>query len=211
MINCLVSYFMKKCSIVFLFLLFSLAVFGQKSPFNAGLVLGLNASQINGDNAAGFTKLGLKGGLQGVVNFKEKWNLVVEFLYSERGSQDEANFYGVDGIFTKFRLNYFEFPLYVEFLDWKVDDYYKMHFIGGLSYGVLRSAKILGSPHTPDLINDRDLSFLVGIDFFANRHTGGGIRFTYSLNKLYSNELDNPNFPSLRSYFLSFHSFYRIK
>ena len=108
-------------------------------------------------------------------------------------------------------MDYFEFPIYVEFLDWKVDDYYKMHFIGGFSYGVLRSSDIIGSLHTPELLEERDFSFLVGIDFFANQHLGGGIRFTHSMNKLYNNEDNNPNLPELRTYFLSFHTFYRIK
>ncbi len=201
----------KKYIFLLLLVFSSMFALGQRSPFNAGVVVGLNASQINGDNAAGFTKLGLKAGLQGVVEFSERWNITIEMLYSQRGSQDDADFFGVDGVYTQFKLNYFEFPIYFELLDWEVDDYYKMHFIGGVSYAILRDAKIRGSLHTPEVLNDRDWSLFAGIDFFANRHMGGGIRFTYSVSELYSNQDNNPNLPSLRSYFLSFHTFYRIK
>jgi hypothetical protein len=182
-----------------------------QSPFNGGLVLGLNASQINGDNAAGFTKLGLKGGIQGVVNMKERWNLVLEFLFSQRGSVDESDYFGQDGIFTEIKLNYFEIPIYVEFLDWKVDDYYKMHFIAGFSYGLLRNASTEGILHQPEDLNEQDYSMLIGIDFFGSRHMGGGARFTYSMNNLYDNGNNNTQYDNLRGYFLSFHTFYRIK
>lgn len=199
-------------SIILLLILgFSDKSFAQKSPFNAGLVLGLNASQIDGDNAAGFTKLGIKAGLQGVVKVKKKINIVVEFLYSQRGAQDKSDYYGPDGIYTRFRMNYFEIPLYIEFLDWEVDDYYKMHFIGGFSVGILRDAKIQGSFHTPELLNDRDFSLLTGIDYYANKHMGGGIRYTYSLSLIHKNGTNGTNLSPLKGHFLSFHTFYRIK
>jgi len=198
-------------SSVLLLSLFSSKELKAQSPFNGGLVLGMNAAQINGDNTAGFHMLGLKGGVQGVVNFKEKWNVVLEFLYSQRGSRDLPGFPGIDGEITRFRMNYFEIPVYVEFLDWEMDDYFKMHFCAGLSYGVLRNANVEGFNHQPEDLNETDYSVLLGIDFFGNRHMGGGMRFTYSINNLYDPGNNNTNFNTLRGYFLSFHTFYRIK
>lgn len=189
----------------------SLSLHAQESPFNAGVVLGINAAQVDGDDAAGYTKLGLKAGIQGVINIKERWNIVLEFLYSQRGAQDDQNDFGIDGIYSEINLNYFELPVYVELMDWKVDDYYKMHFIAGLTAGLLRDAEIIGLNHTVDLLNERDLSFLAGIDFYANQHLGFGIRWNFSINQLYETGTDGTMYKRLRGHFLSFHSHYRIK
>jgi hypothetical protein len=68
------------------FLLFQTNAFAQN--FKLTLSSGINFSQINGDNLAGFHKLGLVAGA-GVsrnINQNQQWSF--EFLYSEKGSKD---------------------------------------------------------------------------------------------------------------------------
>ena len=56
---------------------------------DAGLVAGLNASQIDGDDLAGFDKVGLTGGIKTTMEFESVWRMNMEFLYSERGSRPD--------------------------------------------------------------------------------------------------------------------------
>ena len=62
----------------------------QEQRFNAGLVVGLNASQIDGDQLAGFDKLGLTAWVRGIAKLGETIDMNIEFLYSERGSKPDA-------------------------------------------------------------------------------------------------------------------------
>ena len=173
--------------------------------FTAAAVLGLNASQINGDFLAGYDKLGLTAGLKVVSSMKEKLDISVELLWSQRGSRD--------GPFTnthrKIHLDYAEIPVMIIFKDWLVRDYYKIWFESGLSYGRLVRNKItyIDVETLADTFNSNDISFLVGATFFANSNWGWSLRFTSSINPLLNNkDPGNQNFSRLRGYFLTFRS-----
>src|SRR5690349_18221458 len=85
--------------------------------FSAALVGGLNASQIDGDELAGFDKLGLTGGIKAMMSLGKRWEANVEFLYSERGSQPDLfnPEYDPD---IEISLKYAELPVYISIGDW---------------------------------------------------------------------------------------------
>lgn len=55
--------------------------------FGAQLVAGLNFSQVDGDQYAGYNKVGLNTGVAVNREIKEKWLLQMELLYSGKGSR----------------------------------------------------------------------------------------------------------------------------
>lgn len=55
--------------------------------FEAGLIMGLNLSQIDGDYFTGFNKAGWYGGLRSAVNLSRQSSLYLEMLYSQKGSR----------------------------------------------------------------------------------------------------------------------------
>src|SRR5688572_21772416 len=85
--------------------------------FSAAAVGGLNASQIDGDELAGFDKLGLTGGIKAVVNFESVIDLNVEFLFTQRGSKPDLFNPEFDPDITV-TLNYAELPVYLTIGDW---------------------------------------------------------------------------------------------
>ncbi len=203
---------LKKISLAFFLLLcFSLqSIHAQaQQRFKAGLLFGLNASQIRGDESAGYNKLGLHGGLRAVAVLKERMDLSIELLYAQRGS------YLKGGISTagdlKINLQYAEVPVLFTYKDWlhEEDNYYKIQASGGFSYGRLLSVKAEGSFHDEETehFNTNDISFTIGAEYFTNRHFSIGARWTTSLNLLY-NHKHNVNLDSLRGYFLSFRGAY---
>jgi hypothetical protein len=198
---------------MFLFTMVTDRVAAQQR-FKAGLIFGLNASQIMGDDTGGYHKLGLQGGLRATTVLKDKMDLSFELLYSQRGSYDK---YGspvcFDGTLL-IRLQYVEVPVVFSYKDWYIEDedYYKVQASAGLSYSRLIQAKAEGSCHDDitDLFNSNDYGFTTGVEYFATRHISFGARWSRSFNLLFNKDkhegLQGRN--SLRGYFLSFRGAY---
>lgn len=218
--------------LVFLVFIFS-SVFSEtglaQQRFKAGLIAGLNASQILRDDVGGYNRLGLQGGLRAITILTPKTDVFFEILYSQRGSYEKLGspkcFNGALEIST----NYIEIPVMYTFKDWldEEDGFYKVQVSGGFSYGRLLSASSIGSCHdnVTDYFNKNDISVALGASFFVNEHLTFGARWSRSINLLYnrekgplvridpsdpqSKEIPNPNNPnSLRGFFLSFRAGY---
>ena len=176
--------------------------------FGAGVVMGFNASQVDGDDLAGYHKLGLHLGLKSAVYLSDKLDLNIEFLYSERGSINP------DGP-EKLKLQYIELPVLITFMDWLSDDelYYRLHFHGGISIGRLFQTTLVDQSgfleQYNDLLAKNDLSAVVGFTYKINRHWGAGARYTGSFTKLSKGD-GTDLLPDLRGYFLNFRVEYTI-
>ena len=87
--------------------LFSLIAFSQE--FRAGIITGINTSQVSGDNLAGFNKLGMRSG---VFLNTEIDNLIaqIELQYINKGSRELIDKNDFDEGY-KFQLNYAEMPM----------------------------------------------------------------------------------------------------
>jgi len=183
----------------------------QGQRFKAGINLGLTAAQINGDDSAEFNKLGITAGLRAYTMLTEKSDIVIEILYSQRGSRTKllANSVGPDQLIN---LQYIEVPVIYTIKDWYQDDgdYHKMHFQAGLSYGRLFGSRFenTGLSVTQPFLLENDFSWLAGITFHANEHVGFYARYTRSMNLLYKNTDTNPNANSLLSFYLTFGGVY---
>src|SRR5689334_8356720 len=82
--------------------------------FKAGILAGLSATQISGDQLGGFDKAGIVAG--GIVKtaLSPKTDLAMEILYFQKGSKKNANPDNGDYSSYLLRLNYFEVPLVVQ-------------------------------------------------------------------------------------------------
>ena len=115
-------------------------IFNGERKFTAGIALGTNISQVDGDNLSGFSKVGLNVGPVLNINFNEKVGIGFEILYSQKGSSSvSSGFSTAAGSYYgkyKMKLNYAELPLIL---------YYnlqpKFQFGIGASYNVFISSK----------------------------------------------------------------------
>src|SRR5690606_7644143 len=82
-------YDMRKSTWIAGLLLFT-SYFAIAQQFKGAVMLGFNAAQINGDDMAGYKKLGLTGGAKIIYDLGEKWFPSMEFLYSQRGSRNNV-------------------------------------------------------------------------------------------------------------------------
>jgi hypothetical protein len=180
-----------------------------QGQFSLNGVVGVTASQIRGDDLAGYDKLGITGGLRLSTILKNKADINIELLYSQRGSQSELS---RDNALpqVKVNLDYVEIPVYVSLVDWYIeeDDYYRVQVHGGLSYGrLINSSSIDEVNGSLDLLaeafNKSDFSYLLGATYFASPSLGITARYTRSINNLY--DMDPTLFAkNLKGFFLSF-------
>lgn len=184
------------------FAAFQLTAFAQPR-FRAGVVAGLTASQIDGDLSAGYNKLGLTAGLRVIGRLKERTEASLEFLFSQRGCQNELIPGDYDLYPFSLRLNYVEVPIQWSFKDWLIEgddeseNFYRVTVNAGISYSRLINTKVKDelswlSGVAPAFIKKNDVGACLGFSFFANRHLGFTFRFYRSFLFMYNPRDWNP-------------------
>ena len=196
------------------FLLLGLTATGtsQGQRFKAGLLLGFNASQINGDDLWGYNKAGLNAGFRVITILNERTEVSMDILYSQRGSQSA---FSLDNsrLLNRYNLNYIEVPVIFHYKDWEVEieneTYYRVEGAAGLAYGRLFGASAIANPFEgrEDLFNENDISWLIGFGYHADPHHSFHFRYTSSINQLF-NDLDALNAKALRGFFLTLQYLY---
>ena len=191
----------------------------QEQRFKAGIILGVNASQINGDDIAGFDKLGLRGGLRGIILLGERSDLTVDLLFSERGSASELvpNNQSLRRIV---RTRYVEVPVLFNYRDWlSPKGHYQVHIAGGLSYGRLFDTFVdaFGVIEEEQVnFSNNDLSLVVGVGYAPSPKLEFAVRYNRSVIPLYNNDkyLTSAGIPRFKymlwGYFLSFEAIYQF-
>ncbi len=193
--------FLPACGLIFLA---SQSAVGQQR-FGGGALVGVNASQLDGDQAAGYNKYSLCAGVRGIVYLENKKNISIDLLYSGQGSRSTDN----DPVlpFTV-KLDYLEIPVLFNYGDWEKKDrnnraYYKLQFSGGISYSRLFNAAADPSfliNHAPlTLWQKNSFSAVLGATYFVNAHFTVGVKWTSAFTRLF-NQNDYNNDPVLRNY-----------
>lgn len=163
---------------------------GRDKFFYAGVAIGINASQIDGDNFSGFHKAGLNAGIISYIKFKPKLFGNIELLYSSKGARDVKEYnspqVGTVPVIYTAKLNYVEIPL---LLHYQVQD--RLHAGVGLSYSRLFSAKEAIDEVIPNSINRRepnfkqeDINLLLSIAYQLSGNLFARARYQYSLTTI---------------------------
>tara|TARA_B100001758_G_C18226807_1_gene513199 strand:+ start:250 stop:870 length:621 start_codon:yes stop_codon:yes gene_type:complete len=161
---------LKKTSIFFcsIFLIFSV----QAQNFGGGLILGINTSQVGGDNLGGFDKVGFLVGAFTNTSITELLSVQIEMTYIEKGSRN-PNMNDLDHpnyLIEDISSFYFEIPLVLQYHKNK-----NLRIEGGLLSAYLidgyyndLNGKIPTYNMNPFI--KYDFGFLLGIDYiFSNK------------------------------------------
>jgi hypothetical protein len=203
--------------LLWLFILFFLCarssgVTAQEGRFGMGLVLGLNASQIDGDNSFGYNKLGLTGGLKGRIFLRDPLELQTGILYSRQGSR--SVFLSRNPWDLHIDLHYVQVPLEVHFKDWLQEKgYHAFHYFAGLNYGRLVYLSVRdGGFGVPDSgYTQNDISWFLGAQYQISKPLGIALRYTRSFNLLYDRDrVAGSQYRSMLGYFLSLQLVYHL-
>lgn len=172
--------------------------------FYGGLVFGMNATQVDGDNYAGYKKFGINAGGIMYIRLDEHLAASVELLYSQKGARSDGDRKSGPAILQKYKvtLNYAEIPIQLNYFDKR-----RSHFGAGFSIGRFISASESGEalflPAPVDFekypFNKMDYNFIIG----GNLHLWKGLflnaRFQYSLVPIRKGEDNVPPFFSGRN------------
>jgi hypothetical protein len=174
-----------------------------KHRFNAGLIAGGNISQIDGDLYTGFDKAGLRGGLKGSMYLNDRLDMIIGFLYNQKGSRFE----GPKGFITerrkvrKIHFDYMEVPFLLSIqLGEEPRDGKGYTLETGFSYARMVNYKITEVVYDPDRVvnysayaddfNPNEFNLIFGGNYFFNQHVGMGFHYTVQLNKVFDNPLE---------------------
>ena len=201
-----------KLKVLFILLIFGISCYeiqGQRA-FRGSAVAGITLAQIDGDGLLGYDKVGMSVGLKLSYDIKEKLDMNMELLYSQRGSQ--SGFFG-SGDIQKTHLDYIEIPLYVGIKDWYIEgeDYFKIKLHAGLSYGYLMNITSANGLYQEDIskFNTSDISWMIGPSYSVNAHWTFTARFTRSFTRLFMSDRF-VNTDSLLSYFWTLRTEYNF-
>ena len=182
------------------FLLPSVTTFTQ-GGFKGTIVAGINASQIDEDDWAGYDKFGLSVGGRLSYTNSGIFDLAIEMLYSQRGAAQKRFANEPE---NNISLNYFEIPVLFSLRDWSMDNgkYYRVRAEAGLSYGFLFGAE--STRYDPELFRKHDLSWVLGGAYQFSSRIGLSLRFTSSMRRLFPDPVSERNI--LKSYFFTLRS-----
>ena len=163
---------------------------GPERRFEAGVVAGMNLSQIDGDDLTGFNKIGVNVGARVDAILTERWRLSLEMLFAQQG----ASRHKLDNpasAFDKIRLNLVEAPVMVHFQDWKIQA------SAGVSYARVINAEIIdytGEDATESYpLQDNLFSIILGGTFFFQENLGLNIQWSRWLNNLLVSDGNEPS------------------
>ncbi|MBT8221086.1 MAG: PorT family protein [Bacteroidia bacterium] len=177
--------------------------------FNAGITLGMNASQIHGDLFSGYNKPGIHAGLLIEYPIQDKTWIGGELIYSELGSQRKLLLgSSIPEEQSKIQLNYISLPVYVRIqpnsrLSWLS----AINFMLGIENSYLINAKIQDRDDEEiiEYFNDWNVSGLVGIRYAFNEKIGLEFRINESINLIFNNnKVEQINANSLRNRSVTF-------
>lgn len=159
----------------------------QPRRFDAGIIIGFNLSQIDGDNSSNYTHFGMHGAVQTSFtlgkNLESPWRMIVELGVTEKGAnKSQTN--------VKTHLLYLEIPVMASysFLD------NNLRLGAGIAPAILLKAKVLDAkmedPEAAKAYRRMDwLPLCFDISYFIAGHFG--INFRYNISML--SIMDNPS------------------
>ncbi len=145
--------------------------------FHASLLAGINATQVDGDNLAGYHKGGWNAGLGVDATLHKDLTLGMELLFSQKGSRSTIL---PPASSVKLLINYAEIPIMLRYHDRN-----GAIFGLGLSYGAYLNHKQwqggVQVPSADTLLFARDLEGLAEFSLRVTEHFFLNARFGYSL------------------------------
>lgn len=154
----------------------------HKKRFNAGIVAGLNSSDLGGDGLDSF--IGWNAGVVGIASVTKHLHISLELLWTQNGDYLKADFFP-DLNYSKVKLNFIEIPLQLNY-QLRVSDEWsdrKGWLRAGLTFAQLLNNKIEAEniDVSNQIIWEKEYSFLVnfGGTLFLNNNWGIDIRMSF--------------------------------
>lgn len=149
--------------------------------FSGAAIFGFNATQVDGDDMAGYNKLGLNTGFMADYPLNDHFSMSMEILYSQRGTacHNGPNQVCLNGS-SKLRMNYAEIPLLLNYHD-------KTGVSFGAGFSVARLVKttyfyqgVLQNSYPAAPYKNFDYELMANGTYMFAPHLGVNVRYSYS-------------------------------
>lgn len=164
--------------IIILFLLFTAFCFSQN--FNAGIICGINTSQVSGDNLSGFNKIGPRMG--GFVNYPiGNLDILLELQYLTQGSKKLTNIDDLSLDFINnyhFHLEYIGIPMLVSM---RFQKNIKIELGTSINFLIRQKEEIDFYIDNSREVDNIEFSILAGVNYQLNKKIILNTRLTNSL------------------------------
>jgi len=170
----------------FLILIFILAITSVcvAQSIKGGLAVGLNISQVDGDEVFGYHKYGINAGPMAIIPIGKNFSASIETAYSQKGSYESPQ--SADSLTGEYKLtlDYVEVPLLFQYTD---KDIFRIGT--GFSWGRLVNYKEFISSryvtYTPDgPVKKNDVDYLIDLQIKIYRGFHFNFRYSYSVGKI---------------------------
>jgi hypothetical protein len=188
--------------------LFSVQSFSQR--FLGALAVGMNLTQVDGDEVYGFKKAGLNIGPSVILPLgkNKKWSVTMELLFSQQGSRQKSTYAAKDtiadstyaGYYDGYRLslNYLQVPVIVHFTDKRIIaggiGFSYSRLVGVTEYedyndnrGFVRTATTLSGPYLKS-----DFQVLGDVRLRIWHKLWLNVRYSYSMFPIRTRDFYNP-------------------
>ncbi len=165
-------------------LLIGISCYAQE--FRAGPLLGMSFSQVDGDNYAGYNKVGLHLGGFVSRHINDRWEAQLDISYMQKGSREAPN--PKEGKYDdyKIHLSYIQFPLVARYR------YKQFSAEGGASINVLLNSEeeIDGTPigdlPAHDIVPFQNIEWatVFGLNYHFSDRLWINCRWLYSINRI---------------------------
>jgi len=181
---------MKKSALSIVLLFSTLFLFGQderkESIFRAAVILGFNATQVDGDDLAGYRKFGLNAGGAAFVMLPKNFSMNFEILYSQKGSRKTSNQAAINAP-DKIVLDYVDVPLIFNYHDKDSKGRDIAIFGLGVVFNSLvryKAEDVYGTINAENPYHRFGLEGAANISFVFAGRLGVSLRFTYSITNI---------------------------
>ncbi len=193
----------------FLILLLVVPVLTIGQRFDGGVSLGASATQVDGDDWGGFTKIGLVAGAYVKTDVSENIGFQVDLHYIDKGSKNKKDPDNPGESQFKIKLRYVQMPFmgYYHFRN-------RYNIELGIAPAYLISSKILeNGEELPDYYKYKpfDLSALIGFRMYLNDNISANLRFMYSVLTITDDSDPAYNHPNHFNNLLTFTLNYEFK
>ncbi len=175
------------------------------------LIVGVNATQVDGDEVFGYHKFGLNTGAAAIVPIKDKWSFSIETIYNQKGSHQRPRFIDtLDGSYD-LKLNYLDVPVLIHYTD-------KDIITAGLgaSWGGLvkveeqrNGIQMPGTTLNSGIYKSNDINLLLDLRFRIIQRLRFNVRYAYSIVPIATREVidSKTGYPNIRKQYNGLFSF----
>ncbi len=159
----------------------------QSQNIDGGLVAGFNFTQIDGDAADGYHKIGLNVGPRAEIDFSKNIKGQMELLFTQKGS---SSGFSNQNNYSQWRIaiDYIEIPVVLDFrlnqiINLQTDQ--SLYLGAGLAPNYLLQLRtydgngLVEKNGNPDNLNQLEL--VANLEYMFNEHWGANFRFNYSI------------------------------